>query len=308
VIDRFTAMKKYVVRPADARDIEAVYYVVAKQKTFDFGSAMMSMDNWQRKWGNLNLENDTLTAFADGKLAGYAELLDGDSPFIYLEDRGNVDLAYQLLMLLEQKAARRAKGSVERATQVSERNQLLLQLYASSGYRSNLSFLIMELRLDEPPALPQWAEAIHARAFVPGQDEQITYEVDEEAAKDKGYHSPLDYEGWVKRMGMDRESFDSGIWFLACEKEKVVGVVLNAHDKEPNTVWVDHLSVKREWRKKGIGKALLLYSFGEFYKRGLHVVKLSVDSKSLTNAPRLYESVGMMTVQQYHIYKKNLLV
>jgi GNAT superfamily N-acetyltransferase len=301
-------MKKYVVRPADTRDIEAVYDIVAKQRTYDFGSEMMSINDWQRKWGNLSLENDTLTAFADGKLAGYAELLDGDSPFIYLENRSNVDLAFQLLMLLEQKAASRAKGSVELATQVSERNQLLLQLYASSGYRSNLSFLIMELRLDKPPALPQWAEGIHVRTFMPGQDEQLTYETDEEAAKDKGYHSPLNYEGWVKRMGMDKETFDPDIWFLACEGEKVVGVALNAHDKEPNTVWVDHLSVNREWRKKGIGRALLLHSFGEFFKRGMQIVKLSVDSKSLTNAPRLYESVGMKTVQQYHIYKKNLQV
>jgi hypothetical protein len=31
-----------------------------------------------------------------------------------------------------------------------------------------------------------------------------------------------------------------------------------------------------------------------------------VDSKSLTNAPRLYESIGMQTIQQYHIYRKEI--
>jgi mycothiol synthase len=143
---------------------------------------------------------------------------------------------------------------------------------------------------------------------VPGQDERVTYETDEEAAKDKGYHTPLSYEDWATRMGINSETFDPGLWFLACEGEKVVGVALNAHDHEPNTVWVDHLSVQREWRKRGIGKALLLHSFGEFYKRGIQIVKLNVDSKSLTNAPRLYENVGMKTVQQYHIYIKELQV
>jgi len=64
------------------------------------------------------------------------------------------------------------------------------------------------------------------------------------------------------------------------------------------------LSVRQDWRQRGIGKSLLLHSFGEFYQRGIHKIKLSVDSKSLTNAPRLYESVGMRTVQQYHIYRK----
>jgi len=42
------------------------------------------------------------------------------------------------------------------------------------------------------------------------------------------------------------------------------------------------------------------------YRRGIPKIKLSVDSKSLTHAPRLYESVGMKTVQQYHIYRKEI--
>jgi GNAT superfamily N-acetyltransferase len=247
-----------------------------------------------------------LTAFADSKLEGYAELLDGDSPFIYLADRNNVDLGFQLLNLLEKRAVEITKGNVQLFTQISERNQPLLQLFASNGYSSNLSFIIMELDLDGPPESPQWSEGISVRAFIKGQDEQATYRADEEAAEDKGYHAPLTFEGWGKRMGMDRESFDPGIWFLACDDDEITGVALNVYDRETNTAWVDHLSVRRTWRKRGIGKALLLHSFGEFNKRGIRNIKLSVDSKSLTNAPRLYESVGMKTVQQYHIYKKEL--
>jgi GNAT superfamily N-acetyltransferase len=207
---------------------------------------------------------------------------------------------------LEQKAAIKAGGKIQLVTQISEKNQPLLQLFASNGYSSNLSFLIMEMTLNEPPAEPQWAEGIRVRSFYRSLDEQVTYKTDEEASKDKGYHNPLNYEQWVKRMGIDRDTFDASIWFLACAGGDVVGVALNARDLEPGTVWVDHLSVLREWRQKGIGKALLLHSFGEFYRRGLKTVKLSVDSRSLTNAPRLYESVGMKVVQQYHIYKKDL--
>jgi ribosomal protein S18 acetylase RimI-like enzyme len=162
----------------------------------------------------------------------------------------------------------------------------------------------MELILNEAPTSPQWPAGITVRPFIKGQDEQATYQTDEEASKDKGYHNPLSYEAWVKRMGMDTESFDPGLWFLACENNDVAGVALNVFKKESNTGWVDHLSVRQAWRKRGIGKALLLHSFGEFYRRGIHQIKLSVDSKSLTNAPRLYESVGMQTVQQYHIYRK----
>lgn len=301
-------MKKYSVRPATMNDINAVYELIAKQRTIDFGSPLISLDDLQKRWENADLEMDTLTAFIEGELAGYAELRDGDAPFIFLASRNDLDLGYQLLSLLEQKAAARADETIELITQISERNQPLIQLFASSGYRSNLSFTIMELKLETPPKNPEWTKGVTVRAFVTGQDEEATYRTDEEAGEDKGYHTPLTYEGWIKRMGMDRETFDPSIWFLAFEENDIVGVALNAYDRDSDTVWVDHLGVRRAWRKRGIGKALLLHSFDEFYRRGIKTVKLSVDSKSLTNAPRLYENVGMKTVQEYHIYRKELRV
>ena len=299
-------MKKYSVRPAIQTDIDAVYALITNQNMLDFGSATKSIDDLKRSWQSLNLEEDTCLAYSEGKLAGYGELLDNDSPFIYLENRNNVDLAFQLLTILEDKAAKRRKDKVELFTRISEKNNTLLQLFASNGYKSNLSFLIMELVMVGAPPAPQWADGITVRTFIKDQDEQITYHTDEEAAQDKGYHTPLSYHGWVKRMGMDRETFDPGLWFLACQENELAGVALNLYNKESDTGWVDHLSVRRAWRRKGIGKALLLLSFGEFYRRGIRQLKLSVDSKSLTNAPRLYESVGMKTIQQYHIYTKEI--
>ena len=299
-------MNRYSVRPAAMSDIEAVYELIAEQRTIDFGSPMISLEDLQKRWEATDLDTDTITALEEGNLAGYAELYEGDTPFIYLASRNDLDLGYQLLHSLEQQAIARTNGTVELVTQISEKNQPLIQLFASSGYCSNLSFIIMELKLDKLPESPKWAEGISVRSFVKSQDEEATYRADEEAGEDKGYHTPLSYEGWVKRMGMDRETFDPDIWFLACDGNEIVGAALNICDPNVSIVWVDHLSVRRAWRKRGIGKALLLHSFAEFYKRGIKTAKLSVDSKSLTNAPRLYESVGMRTIQQYHIYRKEL--
>ena len=297
-------MKKYSVRPARISDIEAVHEIITRQNTADYGDALLTLETLQKAWQGLNLESDTCVAFADGKLAGYAELIDNDSPSIYLAERNNVDLAFQFLTILESKAVNRKKASVNLFARISAKNKTLLELFAANGYSSKLSFLIMELVLHEAPASPQWTNGITVRPFAKGQDEQATYQTDEEASKDKGYHDPLSYEGWVKRMGMEKETFDPSLWFLACEGNEIAGVALNVFVKESNTGWVDHLSVRQAWRKRGIGKALLLHSFAEFYRRGIQHIKLSVDSKSLTNAPRLYESVGMKTVQQYHIYRK----
>lgn len=297
-------MKKYSVRPARISDIEAVHEIITRQNTADYGDALLTLETLQKAWQGLNLESDTCVAFADGKLAGYAELIDNDSPSLYLAERNNVDLAFQFLTILESKAVNRKKASVNLFARISAKNKTLLELFAANGYSSKLSFLIMELVLHDAPASPQWTNGITVRPFAKGQDEQATYQTDEEASKDKGYHDPLSYEGWVKRMGMEKETFDPSLWFLACEGNEIAGVALNVFVKESNTGWVDHLSVRQAWRKRGIGKALLLHSFAEFYRRGIQHIKLSVDSKSLTNAPRLYESVGMKTVQQYHIYRK----
>ena len=299
-------MKKYSVRPATPRDLEAVYALIAAQNRYDYGEAMMSLEDLQRSWQNVHLETNTCMAYAGNQLAGYAELSDGDSPFVYLAEPHNVDLGFQLLTILEEIAIDRK--TKELRTRVSERNQTLLELFTLNGYQSDLTFLIMELVMAEPPLLPQWREEICVRMFVPGQDEQGTFRADEEAAEDKGYHQPLDYEGWTKRMGMDRARFDPGLWFLACDGEEIAGVALNVHDHATHTGWVDHLGVRRLWRNQGIGKALLLHALGEFYRRDIRCARLSVDSKSLTNAPRLYESVGMKTIQQYRIYRKNLQV
>jgi len=301
-------MRQYSVRPPRFSDLESVYNLIAQQNTFDYGNAMITLEDLSKKWQGLNLEDDACIAYLDNEPAGYAELLEGDSPYIYIADRLNIDLAFQLLMILEGKVSSQKKGKVNLFTRVSEKNRTLLQLFASNGYHSNLSFLIMEVTLDEPPPPPLWADGISVRTFVKGQDEESTYRADEEVAEDKAYHDRLSYEAWVKRMRMDTEAFDPSLWFLACEgrSAEIAGVALNLYDQQSNTGWVDHLSVRRAWRNRGIGKALLLHSLAEFYWRNIRHVKLSLDSKSLTHAPRLYESVGMKTVQQYHIYRKEM--
>jgi GNAT superfamily N-acetyltransferase len=308
IIATQASMKKYSVRPATPDDLEAVYDLIAAQNTNDYGETLLTIDDLRRRWRTMQFETETCMAYDGGRLAGYAELTGGDSPYIYLEDRGNVDLGFQLLGILEKEAVSRKTESATLVTRISEKNKTLLELFASYGYKWDLSFLIMEMTMNEPPESPQWPEGITVRTFILGQDEYPTYEADEEIGRDKGYHQPLNFEGWVARMGMATERFDPSLWLLAVEGDQIAGLALNLHDQSSNTGWVDHLGVRPAWRNRGIGRALLLHTFSEFYRRGVPRVKLSVDAKSLTRAPRLYQNVWMSTVQQYHIYKKELRV
>ncbi len=55
----------------------------------------------------------------------------------------------------------------------------------------------------------------------------------------------------------------------------------------------------RAHRRRGLGKALLLTAFNEFFDRGQRGAALGVDADSLTGATRLYESVGMHAGTKY---------
>ena len=218
-------MKKYSMRPATPKDVEAVCALIAAQNMHDFGDAFITSEGLQRRWQNMRFDLQTCMAYTEGTLEAYGELRDGTAPFIYLADRNNVDLAFQVLMLLEDFAKR--NGVTELIAQVSERNRTLLDLFLLNGYHSKLSFLIMEMTLDEPPANSHWPKGIQVRTFAPNQDEQATFVADEETGEDKGYHQPLDFEAWSKRMELGGEQFDAGLWFLACEGDEIAGVALN---------------------------------------------------------------------------------
>jgi GNAT superfamily N-acetyltransferase len=303
-------MEGFSFRPVSFDDINIVHQLITQQNILDFGEPLRTVEDIQRIWSApiFHLAMDTQLAIApNGQAAGYAELRDKEDLSIYLSrDHQTIELSNHLLEFLTNRARsqKTETAPVELWGQVGFRNQVLVDMYESNGFTSDISFLVMEIEMLETPQVPQWPEGIQVRTFVKGQDDQVTYQTDEEAAKDKGYHAPLSFEKWALRMGMDKLSFDPDIWFLARDKEEIAGVVLNVLNQTTQVGWVDHLSVRREWRNKGIGKALLLHTFGEFFRRGIHTIKLSVDSKSLTNAPRLYESVGMKTVQKYYVYKK----
>lgn len=96
--------------------------------------------------------------------------------------------------------------------------------------------------------------------------------------------------------------------FLAMDGEEVAGVVLNSVRlfSDPHMGWVNILGVRRPWRKHGLGLALLLTSFHEFYNRGLTKAGLGVDASSLTGALHLYEHAGMQVSRTYVMYEKEI--
>jgi len=104
------------------------------------------------------------------------------------------------------------------------------------------------------------------------------------------------------------DGFDPTLWFLAMDGDEIAGISLcrpYAYD-DPDMGFVNVLAVRRPWRKRGLGLALLRHSFNEFYRRGKRKVGLGVDAENLTGALRLYEKAGMHVHRQYNLYEKEL--
>ena len=140
------------------------------------------------------------------------------------------------------------------------------------------------------------------------------------AILDAIHDSFQDHRGYVRPKDMDEdlrefkhfldndEHFTLSQWFLAMDGDRIAGVSLCRSQgwDSPDTAYVLELGVRREYRRQGLGLALLHHTFGEYWKIGQKHVTLHVDGASLTGATRLYESAGMYISKNYNQYEKVL--
>lgn len=119
------------------------------------------------------------------------------------------------------------------------------------------------------------------------------------AAFDLWLHEEVEGEG---------SGFDPGLWFLATDGDEVAGVLIGreATPEAADTGEVSELGVRRGWRGRGVGLALLLTVFHELRGRGVRAAQLRVDAESLTGATRLYERAGTRLVQRSEHWEKEL--
>ena len=101
-----------------------------------------------------------------------------------------------------------------------------------------------------------------------------------------------------------RGDYDPALWVVAEADGAIAGAALAFGSRDFG--WVLDLGVRRPWRGRGLGHALLLGVFGELYRRGFTRVGLEVDAASETGATRLYERAGMRVTRRYDWYERRL--
>lgn len=169
----------------------------------------------------------------------------------------------------------------------------------------------MRIKMEEAPAEPKWPDGIQIKPLNEKTDLESVFRANEEAFLDHfgAIQEPFKESfARFKHFKLGDEGFDPSIWFIAWDGDDIAGVSLcRKHSWEDEEMgWVMELSVRRTWRKRGLGLALLQHSFSEYYRRGFRRVGLGVDASSLTGATRLYEKAGMHVHRQYDRYEKEL--
>ncbi len=305
----------FLVRHPTMDDLDAVTKLTNAGEIADFGTPETTIElvrtRWQAPGVDLAADN-WLVISPEGHVVGYAGISDNEHARVLANIRVHAEYQSQgIATVLLQRVEGRARQHVPSAppgarvtlnTWTSSRNAAIKQLLEQSGYILVRHSWDMEIEMHEAPPVPQWPEGVTVRTFVLCL-ERAVFETDDEAFQDHWGYMPGKFEEW-QYWTIKRENFDPTLWFLAFDGNEMAGISLCTYERGDG--WVETLAVRRPWRRKGLGIALLFHSFGEFYRRGTHKVGLGVDSQNLTGATRLYERAGMHVARQYDTYQKEL--
>jgi mycothiol synthase len=268
------------------------------------------LNDWRRP--RFEMPRDTRVVVApNGGLAAYVEVYDS-VPRAEVESVGRVHPDHRgrgigafLLGWAEDCASERARGNdVELYVDSSGADKSAAALLRSRGFEVVRHFWHMEIVLHRPPE-PRETGGVSIDGFEPEHDERAIYELMTEAFKGHWGYPEESFVEW-RRSKLEREDYDPGLWWVAREGRRVVGTLIGNIAEDDVRAWVSEIAVAGDYRGKGIGMALLEHAFAGFVRRGMHRVRLNVDSENVTGATRLYERVGMSPVARFDIYLKTL--
>src|SRR5919199_1613738 len=273
---------EFAVRPARPEDAEAVLALVPPELGF-------GLDDIRNEWRVTDLECNTW-AWEDGdRLVAFGILRSrGDelsvNGFVHPDFHGR-GLGTAILQATEARA--RELGARKLDNGVLATDRAAVALLVENGYRDVAHFYVMTIELEDPPPEPEWPEGLEARPFE-REHAQAFWAADDEAFQDEA-------------------DFEPELWTAVWDGNEIAATVI-VDRKRFGAGWIAGLGVRQPWRRRGLGRALLLRSFGRLYERGERRCSLSVHTENPTGATRLYESVGMRIEREEILYRKELVV
>lgn len=146
----------------------------------------------------------------------------------------------------------------------------------------------------------------------PVEEEHLraVWEADAEAFRDHwGYVAPTE-EGFGQFLAFPHH--DPSLWRVAWAGDRIVGQVRSFIDQHENDEyhrlrgWTEFISTAREWRRRGVARALIVESIRALAGRGMTEVALGVHTENPNGALDLYRSLGYEVVHTATVYRKPL--
>lgn len=280
------------LRPPRDEDIPTVVRLTGEHWPEPVDAAMV-----RREWTSPGVELEQDARIEDDAYCLVEDLYEGRA-WIDVQGRPSTEL-------LDWAEARAGDKGTRLFTGAWSSNLPLLATLEQRGFALIRHSHRMEVDLERPLAGADWPEGITVRAFRSG-DEHTFYEVHQETFEDTWEPIRESYEEWTHWL-LQPPEFAPELWFLATAGEEPAAfAICNPHPTRAELGWVKILGVRRAWRRRGLGRALLLHVFGEFSSRGFRTAGLGVDAESLTGANKLYEQVGMHVRARFDIHEKTL--
>ncbi len=304
---------EFRVRPATMDDLDAVLALVVAHDIAEFGHPDFSLENLRGEWEELDLAEDSFLAVApDGQVVGYATVrhrrnyVQIDSDGYVHPDHWGLGVGALLVRVTEERARRLAPLAPEGikvvlTNAVSGANRPARALLEQEGYQATRHFWRMVIDLEGPPAPVSWPEGITVRPCASEADERSVFLATDEAFRDHWGYVPETYDEW---RPCQKDASDTSLWFLVEEDGEPTAAAVCTYFMDMG--WVRRIGVRRPWRRRGLGEALLRHAFREFYRRGTTCIGLGVDASNPTGATRLYEKADMRVVHEYALYQKVL--
>lgn len=192
-----------------------------------------------------------------------------------------------------------------------EQAQSEARLVGSLGYQTVRHFFTMRHELQQLP-VAQLPTGLQIRPVQKPDHLRAIWDAKEAAFADHWGHVPRneqDFERWCQTP-----TFEHDLWQVAWDTktDSVAGVSINNIYHEDNKHfgfrrgWVDTLGVRREWRGRGLAKALLANSLRQLKSTGMTECLLEVDATNPTGALQLYEKVGFAVYKRSGVWRKEL--
>jgi mycothiol synthase len=280
------------------------YTLSQLQTALEKASQTSTLDHW-------------LVAEMENQIVGYSTLntwLEDDGTWVYLI-RGWVlptwrgqgagsHMLQHLEALARTLAARDHPGEkAEFAANASSTEADTTALLLENGYRPGYTVLEMDLPTSalipqhplpiEVEVRPVNAEHLLALAKCVGACYQNEYD----SGRYLENYNPAEYAADLAEPHQDPT-----LWQVAWAGDEIIAQVLSAIDGRRAEVF--EVSVHPNWRRKGLGRALLGRALLELRRRAVPVIRLHTVAEFKTRAYTLYQSVGFTILKEFPRYRK----